>query len=217
MPRKRSDITPVAHPVSLAARERRSGHLGGVVWLTGISGAGKSTLAFALEERLFQAGFQVAVLDGDNIRTGLNADLGFSHADRTENIRRVGHVSALFAALGCVCVSAFISPYRADREMARRAVAKQLPAQRFFEVHVSADLATCEQRDPKGLYRKARAGRIKGFTAVDDAYEAPENPALVIDTTRDTVAESSARLTDFVQARLGAAAVATAQTQAGRA
>ena len=215
--RRTSDIVPVAHRVSLAARERRSGHLGGVVWLTGISGAGKSTLAFALEERLFQAGFQVAVLDGDNIRTGLNADLGFSHADRTENIRRVGHVSALVAALGCVCVSAFISPYRADREMARRAVAKQLPAQRFFEVHVYADLATCEQRDPKGLYRKARAGRIKGFTAVDDAYEAPENPALVIDTTHDTVAESSARLTDFVQKRLGAAAVATARTQAGRA
>lgn len=210
-----SDITPVEHRVSLAERERRSGHLGGVIWLTGISGAGKSTLAFALEERLFRAGFQVAVLDGDNVRTGLNADLGFSHADRTENVRRVGHVSALLAALGCVCVSAFISPYRADREMARRAVAERMSAQRFFEVYVRADLATCEQRDPKGLYRKARAGRIKGFTAVDDAYEPPVEPALVIDTTHDTVAESLARLADFVQGHLGAAPVAPA-VQAGR-
>ena len=200
------DITPVEHRISLAERERRSGHLGGVIWLTGISGAGKSTLAFALEERLFRDGFQIAVLDGDNVRAGLNADLGFSHADRTENIRRVGHVSALFAALGCVCVSAFISPYRADREMARRAVAAQMPAQRFFEVYVRADLATCEQRDPKGLYRKARAGRIESFTAVDDAYEAPEQPALVIDTTRDTVARSVARLAGFAKTRFGAAA-----------
>ena len=208
-----SDITPVEHRISLAARERRSGHLGGVIWLTGISGAGKSTLAFALEERLFRGGFQVAVLDGDNVRAGLNADLGFSHPDRTENIRRVGHVAALFAALGCVCLAAFISPYRADREMARRAVARQVPARRFFEVYVRADVATCEQRDPKGLYREARAGRVKRFTAVDDAYEAPEAPALVVDTTRHTVAESLALLADFVQARLGAAA----QRQDGRA
>ena len=200
------DITPVEHRVSLAERERRSGHLGGVIWLTGLSGAGKSTLAFALEEHLFRAGFQIAVLDGDNLRTGLNANLGFSPADRAENIRRVGQVAALFAALGCVCVTACISPYRADRELARRAVAAQMPAHRFFEVYVRADLVTCEQRDPKGLYRQARAGRIKNFTAVDDAYEAPEQPALVIDTTRDPVARSLARLADFVTTHLGAAA-----------
>lgn len=199
------DITPVEHRISLAERERRSGHLGGVIWLTGLSGAGKSTLAFALEERLFHDGFQIAVLDGDNVRAGLNADLGFSHGDRTENIRRVGHVAALFAMLGCVCVSACISPYRADREMARRAVAARMPAHRFFEVYVRADVAICERRDPKGLYRKARAGRIDGFTAVDDAYEAPEQPALVIDTTRDTVAQSLARLAEFAKTHFGAA------------
>ena len=199
-----TEITPVEHRIPLAERERRTGHLGGVIWLTGISGAGKSTLAFALEERLFRAGFHVAVLDGDNLRAGLNADLGFTHADRTENIRRAGEVAALFAALGCVCVSAFISPYRADREAARRALARQVPAQRFFEVYVHADLATCERRDPKGLYRKARAGRIKRFTAVDDVYEAPEHPSLIIDTNHDPVARSLARLTEFAQARFHA-------------
>ena len=199
-----TEIAPVEHRIPLAERERRAGHLGGVIWLTGLSGAGKSTLAFALEERLFHAGFQVAVLDGDNLRAGLNADLGFAHADRTENIRRAGEVAALFAALGCVCVSAFISPYRADREMARRALAKQAPAQRFFEVYVRADLATCERRDPKGLYRKARAGRIKSFTAVDDVYEAPTAPALVVDTTEDSVAASLALLTRYVEANFRA-------------
>lgn len=207
------DITPLEHRVSLAEREGRSGHLGGVLWLTGLSGAGKSTLAFGLEERLFRDRFQIAVLDGDNVRAGLNADLGFAHADRTENIRRVAHVAALLATLGFVCVSAFISPYRADRAMARRAVASALPPNRFHEVYVRADLATCERRDPKGLYRKARAGEIKRFTAVDDTYEAPECPSLVIDTTQGTVAQSLARLADFVTARF---ACATANARAGR-
>ena len=136
-------------------RENRNRHRSGVLWLTGLSGAGKSTLAFGLGERLFKRGYQVYVLDGDNVRAGLNSDLGFSHADRVENIRRVGEMAALFEDAGMICISAFISPYRYDRETARRA------ARRFHEVYVKADLATCERRDPKGLYRRARAGEIQ--------------------------------------------------------
>ena len=179
--------------IAASTREARGKHSGGVLWLTGLSGAGKSTLAFALERRLFQLGCQVYVLDGDNLRTGLNADLGFSPADRSENIRRVGHVAALFADAAFICVSALISPYRADREAARRAAAKG-----FHEIYIRADLATCERRDPKGLYRKARAGRIKDFTAIDDVYEPPRNPDLVVDTKRDSVEESLQILLDYV-------------------
>ena len=168
-------VAPTAHRVSLAEREALGKHRGGVLWLTGLSGAGKSTLAFSLEERLFREGWQVYVLDGDIIRHGLNADLGFSHTDRTENIRRVGQVAALFADAGFLCISAFISPYRADRETARAAAVGC-----FHEVYVRADLATCEQRDPKGLYKQARAGRISRFTAIDDVYEPPVEPALIV-------------------------------------
>ena len=200
------DITPIQDRVSLGAREARGGHAGGVIWLTGLSGAGKSTLAFALEEKLFSAGYQIAVLDGDNMRHGLNDDLGFAPADRTENIRRIGHVAGLLARLGFICVSAFISPYRADRDMARLAASRGMPAGRFHEVFVRADLATCERRDPKGLYRRARAGEIKRFTAVDDVYEAPTRPALVVDTTAATVAESLAALSSHVTANFAIAA-----------
>ena len=191
---KTRNVTPVEHRVSLAQREAHSKHHSGVLWLTGLSGAGKSTLAFSLEERLFQRGWQVYVLDGDNLRHGLNADLGFSHADRTENIRRVGQVAALFADAGFLCISAFISPYRADRETARAAAVG-----RFHEVYVRADLATCEQRDPKGLYKQARAGRIRGFTAIDDIYEPPAEPALIVDTTEETVDQSLTRLLGYVR------------------
>ena len=190
---KTRNITRVEHRVSQAQREAYSKHHSGVLWLTGLSGAGKSTLAFSLEERLFQEGWQVYVLDGDNLRHGLNADLGFSHADRTENIRRVGQVAALFADAGFLCISAFISPYRADRETARAAAAG-----RFHEVYVRADLATCEQRDPKGLYKQARAGRIRGFTAIDDIYEPPAEPALTVDTAVETVDQSLTKLMDYV-------------------
>lgn len=200
-----TDITPIPDRVSLGEREARCGHAGGVIWLTGLSGAGKSTLAFALEETLFRAGYQIAVLDGDNLRHGLNDDLGFARADRAENIRRVGHVAGLLARLGFVCVSAFISPYRTDRDMARRAAGREVPAGRFHEVFVRADLATCERRDPKGLYRRARAGEIKRFTAVDDVYEAPTRPALVVDTTAATVAESLAALSSYVTAHFAIA------------
>ena len=178
-------------------RENRNGHRSGVLWLTGLSGAGKSTLAFGLGELLFKRGYQVYVLDGDNLRARLNSDLGFSHADRVENIRRVGETAALFEDAGMICISAFISPYRSDRQTARRA------ARRFREVYVKADLATCERRDPKGLYRKARAGEIENFTGIDDVYEPPENPALVIDTVATTVEEALALLFDYVTEQFG--------------
>ncbi len=187
------NITLTHHRVSVQARECRSKHAGGVLWFTGLSGAGKSTLAFALEERLFLEGFQVYVLDGDNLRHGLNADLGFSHADRSENVRRVGEVAALFADAGFICISALISPYSADRAAAKRAA-----GDRFHEVYIRADLATCEKRDPKGLYRKARTGEIGNFTAVQDLYEAPEQPSLVVDTSNNTVAKSLAELQEYV-------------------
>ena len=189
-------LTRVAHAVPTTERERQNGHLGGVLWLTGLSGSGKSTLAFALEAELFARGYQVYVLDGDNVRHGLNADLGFTHHDRTENIRRVGEVAALFADAGLVCISAFISPYRADRETARQAAKG-----RFHEVYLDANLQVCEQRDPKGLYRKARAGKIADFTGVSAPYEEPEAPDLVIPTGKAGVAASLALAVAYVEAR----------------
>lgn len=195
------DITPVQHRVATVEREAANGHRGGVLWLTGLSGAGKSTLAFALEERLFRAGVSAYALDGDNLRHGLSSDLGFSPADRSENIRRVGHVAALFADAGIVCICAFISPYRADR-----AAVGEAAGSRFHEVHVHADLATCERRDPKGLYKRARAGALGNFTAVSDVYEPPEHPALIVDTTTASVAESLALLEDYVQTHFGGGA-----------
>ena len=188
-------LTRVAHSVATTERERQNGHRGGVLWLTGLSGAGKSTLAFALEEELFARGYQVYVLDGDNVRHGLNADLGFSHHDRTENIRRVGEVAALFADAGLVCISAFISPYRADRDASRQAAKG-----RFHEVYLDADVQTCEERDPKGLYRKARAGKIADFTGVSAPYEIPTAPDLVIPTGTEDIAASLALAVSYVEA-----------------
>ena len=195
---KSKNITRVEHRVSIDDRERRNKHKGGVLWFTGLSGAGKSTLAFALEEELFRRGYHVYVLDGDNVRYGLNSDLGFSHADRTENIRRVGEVAALFATAGVICISAFISPYVDDRALARRAA-----GERFHEVYVQADVATCEKRDPKGLYRKARSGEIADFTGVSAPYEAPEHADITIDTRILSVEASVQTLIDFVTAKLG--------------
>ena len=193
------NLTFVEHRVATVRRQARNGHAGGVLWFTGLSGAGKSTLAFALEEQLFKDGFQVYVLDGDNVRQGLNADLGFSHADRVENVRRVGEVAALFADAGVLCVSAFISPYRRER-----AAAAEMAPGRFHEVYIRAPLATCERRDPKGLYKRARAGEIPDFTAIDDVYEAPKCPALVVDTEHHTVAQSLDVLLCYVAERFGA-------------
>ena len=160
-----------------AERARLMGQRGAVVWLTGLSGSGKSTVAMALEAHLVRAGRVAYVLDGDNVRQGLNGDLGFSAADRTENIRRVGHLSRLFAEAGVVAISAFISPFRGDRDAVRALV-----GERFLEVHLSTPLEVCEARDPKGLYARARAGEIPQFTGISSPYESPETPELVLDT-----------------------------------
>jgi adenylyl-sulfate kinase len=193
------NLVAVAHQVSAAERASRAGHAGAVVWLTGLPGSGKSTLAMALERKLIDQGWSAYTLDGDNVRRGLNADLGFSPQDRQENIRRIGEVAALFADAGTICIAAFISPYREDRTRARAAAG----GRRFFEVHVNSALATCERRDPKGHYRKARSGELKEFTGVDAPYEAPERPDIAIDTESQDVEASVAQLLAFVVARCG--------------
>lgn len=175
-----------------------------MVWLTGLSGSGKSTLATALEAALVEAGRAAYVLDGDNLRHGLNSDLGFSPAERAENVRRAGEVAALFADAGLIAITSLISPYRADREAARAAAG----AERFLEVFVDAPLEVCERRDPKRLYRRARAGEIEEFTGVSAPYEAPPAPALTLDTARLDAAECVARLVGLLDGRgfLGAGA-----------
>ncbi len=193
-----SNVSIIDHGVSRGARARRNRHAGGVIWLTGLSGAGKSTLAIAAEEHLFRKGYQVYALDGDNVRHGLNATLGFSPEDRAENIRRVGEVAALFADAGFVVVTAFISPYRSDRARARAAAERSSP-EGFHEVYVRAPLAVCEQRDPRGLYRRARAGEIADFTGVSAPYEAPEAPELTVDTGDRPVEQSLKALVDYVE------------------
>lgn len=166
-----------------AQRERRNGHKGCVIWLTGLSGSGKSTLAHAVEERLFEMGCNTYVCDGDNVRHGLCGDLGFSPQDRAENIRRIGEVAKLMMDAGVITLTAFISPYRADREQARGLVA----AGDFIEVYCRCSIEVCEQRDLKGLYQRARAGEIKEFTGISAPYEAPEQAEIVVDTGRETV------------------------------
>jgi adenylyl-sulfate kinase len=168
----------------LADRERLLGQRGCVVWLTGLSGSGKSTVARAVEARLLDAERLAYVLDGDNLRHGLNADLGFSPADRGENVRRAAEVAALLADAGVIVITALISPYRADRAGARRAAG----ARAFLEVFVDAPLAVCEERDPKGLYARARRGEIADFTGVSAPYEPPESPDLVLASGREETA-----------------------------
>ena len=186
----------------ITARERalRTGHRGAVVWLTGLSGAGKSTIAQSLERDLFNHGMDTYVLDGDNIRHGLNSNLGFSPDDRVENIRRVSEVARLMADSGTVVITAFISPYRMDRRRARE-IALEGNAE-FFEVFVDAPLEVCEARDPKNLYKKARAGEIREFTGIDAPYEAPEDPEIVVRTDKQTVDESVATILEQLLPRL---------------
>ncbi len=186
----------------ITARDRalRMGHRGAVVWFTGLSGAGKSTLARALERELFLRGIHTYVLDGDNIRHGLNANLGFSPEDRVENIRRVSEVAKLMADSGVVTITAFISPYRMDRRRARE-IALSGEAE-FIEVFVDAPLEVCEARDPKNLYKKARAGQIREFTGIDAPYEAPEDPEIVVHTDRQSVEESVATILEQLLPRL---------------
>ena len=186
--------------ITARARALRSGHRGAVVWFTGLSGAGKSTLAQALERDLFHRGMHTYVLDGDNIRHGLNSNLGFSPEDRVENIRRVSEVAKLMADAGAVVITAFISPYRMDRRRARE-IALEGNAE-FIEVFVDAPLEVCEARDPKNLYKKARAGEIREFTGIDAPYEAPEDPEIVVRTDQQTVDESVATILEQLLPRL---------------
>jgi len=167
---------------------------GAVVWFTGLSGSGKSTVARELELALVENGINAAVLDGDNIRHGLNKNLGFSPADRAENIRRIGEVAKLFAQNNVVAITAFISPYKADRDAARAL----LPGQ-FFEILCNASLEVCESRDTKGLYKKARAGQIPEFTGISAPYEAPDKPELVLETGKETLEESTRRVLKLLQ------------------
>jgi bifunctional enzyme CysN/CysC len=178
-------------------REARNGHKAAVLWFTGLSGSGKSTVAKALERELFEAGCQTMLLDGDQVRHGLSGDLGFSPADRTENIRRVGEVARLFFEQGCIVLCSFVSPYRTDRDRARAL----LPRGRFFEIHVDCDLDTLRQRDPKGLYARAAQGGLRNLTGVQAVYEPPVAPEVVLDTRASDPETSVARLVSVLRER----------------
>jgi adenylylsulfate kinase len=181
--------------VSKTEREKISGHRGCTVWLTGLSGSGKSTLANLLEKALWERGARAYVLDGDNVRHGLNKDLGFSPEDREENIRRIGEVAALFTEAGILNVTAFISPYKGDRDKVREIMADG----DFVEVYVKCDLDECEKRDPKGLYKKARAGEIPEFTGISAPYEEPDKAELIIDTTSQSEEDSLQALLSYLE------------------
>ena len=183
--------------VTRADRERLNGHRGATVWFTGLSGSGKSTIAVALEKKLWERGVRAFVLDGDNVRHGLNKNLGFSPADRTENIRRIGEVAKLFADAGIVALTAFISPYRADRDQVR---ALMQPGD-FVEVMVACPLEVCEQRDVKGLYQKARAGQIPEFTGISAPYEPPLRPEITLRTDAQDVEESVRQVLSYLEQR----------------
>jgi bifunctional enzyme CysN/CysC len=196
------NITKEGNLVSLSDRENLLGQKGATFWLTGLSGSGKSTVAQAFEKRLIESGRPAFILDGDNIRHGLNRDLGFSMEDRKENIRRISEVARLFNQAGIIVITAFISPYRQDRQSAREIIG----AEQFVEIFVDTPLEVCEQRDPKGLYKKARSGEIPQFTGITDPYEAPAKPALHLRTEQlspvqsvDLLMEQAARICRFSQ------------------
>lgn len=184
------------HDVTRAERAQQKRQQPCIIWLTGLSGAGKSTLANALEGELYHRGHHSYLLDGDNVRHGLNKDLGFSDMDRVENIRRIGEVAKLFVDAGLIVITAFISPFRTDRMMVRNLIG---PGE-FIEIYVKASLETCESRDPKGLYKKARAGQIKNFTGIDSPYEAPEQAELTINSGDEPVENCVQQLVKFLLA-----------------
>jgi adenylylsulfate kinase len=192
---KSTNITWHEGEVGRADREKLLSQKGATVWLTGLSGSGKSTIAVAAEQALIARGRLAYVLDGDNIRHGLNSNLGFSPEDRTENIRRIGEVAKLFTDSGVIVFSSFISPYRADRDAVREIMGKG----DFIEGHVEASVETCEGRDVKGLYKKARAGEIPEFTGISAPYEAPEKPEIVVDTNTQSVEESVAAVVSYLE------------------
>jgi len=191
---KATNVTWHDHTVTKAERQKLMGHKSAVLWFTGLSGAGKSTVANTVDHLLHSKGIHTYVLDGDNVRMGLNKNLGFSAEDRAENIRRIGEVAKLFCHSGVFVLTAFISPYRADRDKAREI----LDQGEFIEVYVKASLETCEGRDPKGLYKKARAGEIKGFTGIDDPYEEPANPEIVLDSDKKSIDELAQEVVDYL-------------------
>lgn len=193
-----NNIYPIQTKVSLQQRHDLLNQKPTLIWFTGLSGSGKSTLAVQLEAQLFSLGFKTYLLDGDNIRSGINKDLSFSDEGRVENIRRIGEVSKLFLDAGIVVLSAFISPFNADREQVETIVG----ADNYIEVFVNAPLDVCEQRDVKGLYKKVRAGEVKNFTGIDSPYETPINPAVVINTHLNTIDESLCTLLDIVVPRI---------------
>lgn len=176
-------------------RHRMNGHKSAILWYTGLSGAGKSTLANKVEEKLFEKGYHTYVLDGDNVRMGLNKGLGFTAEDRKENIRRIGEVAKLFVDAGVLVSTAFVSPYIEDREMVRSIMKEG----EFIEIYVSASLEVCEERDTKGLYKKARAGEIKNFTGISDPYEAPVNAELTVDTGGQSLDESADVVLNYLE------------------
>lgn len=191
-------LHPIQPQVSQAQREQRLRQRAKLIWFTGLSGSGKSTLAFQLEALLHAKGYKTYVLDGDNIRAGINKDLAFTDADRTENIRRIGEVGKLMLDSGLIVLAAFISPFQSDRDQVKAIVG----AANFFEVFVDAPLEVCEQRDVKGLYKKARAGELKNFTGIDSRYEIPVNPEIVIQTHVLNVNDSLALLVNAIEEKI---------------
>ena len=189
-----NNIQKMCRNITAEVRESLLGQKGCVIWLTGLSGSGKSSIANQLEVRLHSMGKSVYILDGDNVRHGLNSDLGFSDEERVENIRRIGEVAALFADAAIITIVSFISPFRKDRDMAR----KKVPAGRFFEVFVNASLNLCEERDPKGLYKKARRGEIPDFTGINSPYETPISHELEVDTGALSIEESADKIIDLL-------------------
>ena len=187
-------LTPYQHAISREHRERQNGHKGHVFWFTGLSGSGKSTLASAVEYELYKQGIRTFILDGDNIRTGLNSDLDFSEASRKENIRRIANVSALMKDAGLVVLSAFVSPYQKERNFVRECTMGN-----FSEIFISTPLEICEQRDVKGLYAKARAGKISNFTGISAPFEEPTNPELDIPTHKMSINESTAMVVNYIK------------------
>ena len=192
---KSSNVIYHQASVTRQRRNKLNEHRSVVLWFTGLSGSGKSTLAHALEEKLFQKGCRTFVLDGDNVRHGLNSNLDFSDADRGENIRRISEVSKLMIEAGLIAITAFISPFTEDRKSARDLITND----NFIEIYCKASLETCEKRDVKGLYKRARAGEIKNYTGIDSPYEEPVNPELIIYTDKETLDESVSKLLNYLQ------------------
>ena len=192
---KSSNITYHQATVTKQRRNKLNNHKSVVLWFTGLSGSGKSTLAHALEEKLFNMDFRTFVLDGDNVRHGLNSNLDFSEVDRSENIRRISEVSKLMLEAGLIVMTAFISPFKKDRNEARALITND----NFIEIYCKASLETCEKRDVKGLYKMARAGEIKNYTGIDSPYEAPINPELIIDTDQETLDYSVSKILSYLE------------------